>query len=241
MATAGTRRSVTARSVTGGSVTTRSVIGGAEPAVVSRLVNPARGSAGKSALTRQRLIEAAIEALREQGFGGASARDIASRAHSTQSQVFYHFGTVNDLLLAALDDVSARRMASYRPLLETARTPTDLIALARTVVEADVAEGDLKVIVEMIAGCTRIDGMREQVATRLAPWFDFAEIAVRKATTGWPFASLLPVRDLAHAVVAGILGLELLASMGGENNRTATILDRLARVAALIPTPRASR
>jgi AcrR family transcriptional regulator len=193
---------------------------------------------GRTAATRQSLVQAAVAALQEEGFGGASARDIARRAGSTQSQVFYHFGTVNDLLLAALDDVSQRRMAVYAPLLAAVRTPLDLVETARAVVEADVAEGDLKVMVEMIAGATRVPGMGEQVAQRLEPWFVFAEAAVRKATTGLPFASLLPVRDLAHAVVAGILGLELLASLGGENNRTAGILDHLARLAGWIPPVR---
>jgi len=200
-----------------------------------------KAATSKAVATRQALVGAAVEALREQGFGGASARDIARRAGSTQSQVFYHFGTVNDLLLAALDDVSARRMAVYAPLLAAARTPADLVATARAVVEADVAEGDLKVMVELIAGSTRVPGMGAQVAERLAPWFTFAETAVRKATSGLPFASQLPVRDIAHAIVAGILGLELLASLGGESDRTTGILDQIARLAALVPTLRGRR
>jgi AcrR family transcriptional regulator len=230
MATAGARRSAM------GTVTPIE-----RPAAPRRRSRNDGSGVARAAMTRQALVEAAVEALREQGFGGASARDIARRAGSTQSQVFYHFGTVNDLLLAALDDVSARRMAVYAPLLEAARTPAALVATARTVVEADVAEGDLKVMVELIAGSTRVPGMAAQVAERLAPWFAFAETAVRKATAGLPFASLLPVRDIAHAIVAGILGLELLASLGGESDRTARILDQIARLAALVPTLRGRR
>ena len=66
------------------------------------------------------LVAAAIDALREAGFAGASAREIAGRAGYSQALVFYHFGSVNDLLLAALDEVSARRMDDYRGLLEDA-------------------------------------------------------------------------------------------------------------------------
>ena len=61
--------------------------------------------------TRDALIEAAIAVLRESGFASASARRIAQRAGCNQALVFYHFGTVNDLLVAALEEVSARRMA----------------------------------------------------------------------------------------------------------------------------------
>jgi hypothetical protein len=45
----------------------------------------------------------------------------------------------------------------------------------------------------------------------------------------------LPVKHIAHAVVAGILGLELLASLGGENDRTLAMFDRGASIASLIP------
>ena len=63
---------------------------------------------------RAALLEAAIAVLRESGFAGASARRIAQRAGCNQALVFYHFGSVNDLLVAALEEVSARRLAAYR-------------------------------------------------------------------------------------------------------------------------------
>src|SRR5580704_13536004 len=71
--------------------------------------------------TRAALIEAAIAVLHESGFARASARRIAQRAGCNQALVFYHFGSVNDLLVAALEEVSARRMAAYRELLARAR------------------------------------------------------------------------------------------------------------------------
>jgi AcrR family transcriptional regulator len=198
----------------------------------------ARRSAGtsqdRSAGTRAALVSAAVDALRDVGFAGASAREIARRAGSTQSQVFYHYGSVANLLLAALDDVSERRMAAYRPLLDSAGSQADLLRTARVVLAQDVSSGDLKVLVEMIAGAQTVPGLGEQVAERLTPWYAFAEAAVGKAAAGLPFRSLLPVRDIAHAVVAGVLGLELLASLGGENDRTVAMFDRGAGIASLI-------
>jgi len=135
----------------------------------------ARRSAGqsnaRSGETRQELVEAAIDALRDVGFAGASARAIANRAGSTQSQVFYHFGSVVDLLLAALDEVSARRMEVYEPLLESATNPMELLQTARTVILYDLESGDLKVLVEMVAGAQTVPGLGAQVAERLTPWY----------------------------------------------------------------------
>jgi len=203
-----------------------------------------RRSAGqpqaRSGETRQGLIEAAIDALRDVGFAGASARAIARRAGSTQSQVFYHFGSVVDLLLAALDEVSARRMGAYEPLLESANSPSELLETARTVILSDLESGDLKVLVEMVAGAQTVPGLAGKVAERLTPWYAFAEAAVSKASAGWPLRSLLPVGDIAHAVVAGILGLELLASLDADHNRATALLDHAAGIALLmsaLPSP----
>ena len=63
--------------------------------------------------TRVALVDAAIESLRFDGFAGASARAIGARAEVNPGLIFYHFGTVADLLLAALEEVSARRIRHH--------------------------------------------------------------------------------------------------------------------------------
>ncbi|MFD8819212.1 TetR/AcrR family transcriptional regulator, partial [Streptomyces sp. NPDC059627] len=68
-----------------------------------------------SAATRAALVAAAADALREVGFAGASAREIARRADCQQSLVFYHFGSVAKLHLAALDQVSGGGGPRARP------------------------------------------------------------------------------------------------------------------------------
>jgi AcrR family transcriptional regulator len=123
-------------------------------------------SNARSGTASQALVDAAIDSLREVGFAGASARAIAHRAGSTQSQVFYHFGSVVDLLLAALDEVSARRLKAYQPLVETATSPNELLQTARTVILSDLDSGDLKVLVEMVAGAQTVPGLGAQVAQR---------------------------------------------------------------------------
>jgi len=193
----------------------------------------AGASASRSTATRRALLDAAVEALRKVGFAGASAREIARRAGSTQSQVFYHYTSVVDLLLAALDEVSDRRLAHYQPLLEAAQTPADLLGALKTVIKSDLASGDLRVLAEMIAGAAVVPGLDEQVRHRLGPWFDFAETAVTKAVAGTPFAAFVPVKDIAHAVVAGVLGLEMLDSLG-EHDRTAHLLSEGSKLVGIL-------
>ncbi|QIM21163.1 TetR family transcriptional regulator [Phycicoccus sp. HDW14] len=188
----------------------------------------------RAAETRAALVQGAVQALGEVGFAGASARAIAARAGCTQALVFYHYGSVTDLLLAALDDVSARRLEAYSEALEQAQGLGDLIASARRIFSEDLDAGYVAVLVEMVTGAQSTPGLGEQVAARLAPWRELAEAAVRTAVAGSPVALLVPTREVSHAVVAGLLGLELLAGLDGDREAALALFDRAAQVAALL-------
>ena len=188
----------------------------------------------QSAEVKAALVDAAIDALREVGFAGASAREIASRAGYSQALVFYHFGSVNDMLLAALDEVSARRMAAYGGLLEHASSVTALGDSARSIFIEDLDAGYVRVLIEMITGAHAVPGLGDQVAERLRPWRDLAEDAVRHALGRSAAARLLPPPDAAHALVAGFLGLELLASLDGDRDAATAVFDRFRSLARLL-------
>src|SRR5262249_27463147 len=143
-----------------------------------------RDGQGRAAETKAALVAGAIAALREVGFAGASAREIADRAGCNQALVFYHFGSVHQLLLAALDEVSVQRLAAYTEIVERAGSLTELIESARTIFSEDLDAGHVAVLVEMITGAQSIPGLGVQVAARLAPWREFAEAAVRKGMEG---------------------------------------------------------
>lgn len=192
----------------------------------------ARGE--RSAEVRSALVTAAIGALREAGFAGASAREIAGRAGCSQALVFYHFGSVSDLLLAALDEVSALRMTAYRGLLDQADSVTALVDSAREIFLADLDAGYVRVLVEMITGAHSVPGLGPRVAERLAPWREFAATAARQALGRSPLARLLPAEEAAHGVVAGFLGLELLASLDGDRSAAMALFDRARALARLL-------
>jgi AcrR family transcriptional regulator len=199
-----------------------------------RLAAGEGGQRRKSAEVRQALVTAAIEALRDVGFAGSSAREIAGRAGCSQALVFYHFGSVTDLLLAALDEVSSVRMAAYRSLLEHAGSATALAESAREIFLADLDAGHVRVLVEMVTGAQAVPGLGAQVAQRLAPWREFAETAVRQAFGRSPLARLLPAPEAAHAVVAGFLGLEMLATLDGDRAAALAVFDRAHSLARLL-------
>ena len=129
--------------------------------------------------TKLRIAEAALETLRTKGFNGASAREIAVQGAFNQALIFYHFGSVEKLLLAALELVSRRRMHAYREPFEQAAALPDLAALGRRIYEEDLANGYVVVLGELVTAGASRPQLGAGVAACLQPWFDMVE---RKVT-----------------------------------------------------------
>src|ERR1700683_5140255 len=102
--------------------------------------------------TKLQIVEAALQTLKTKGFAGASARAIAGEGDFNQALIFYHFGSVRNLLLAVLDLVSDRRMSEYGLAFERARGARELATLARTIHADDLERGYITVLGEMVSG-----------------------------------------------------------------------------------------
>jgi AcrR family transcriptional regulator len=187
----------------------------------------------RSAGTRTKLIDAAIGTLKDEGFSGASARAIAERAGLNQGLIFYHFGSVANLLLAGLDSVSARRMGQYGEAVDRVGSPTELVDVATAIFREDLDAGYVAVLVEMIAGASSTPGLGSKVSARLGPWFAFAEQAVTTAL-GPPLDGLLPPGDVAYAIVALYLGLEMLTHLDGDRARALGLFAHAKNLAAVL-------
>jgi AcrR family transcriptional regulator len=193
-----------------------------------------QGPSTGSEETRRALVAATIEALRDEGFSGTSAREIARRAGCNQGLVFYHFGSVTNLLLAALDEVSALRLTRYQGAVEGAHDVGHLVATAESVFVEDLDAGYISVLAEMIAGASSTPGLGAEVAARIAPWRRFAADAMRDTLADTPFSQLVAPEELAHAVVALYLGLEMLAHLDGDRAPALALFERARQIAGLL-------
>lgn len=184
--------------------------------------------------TRRKLLDGAIATLRDKGIAGTSARNIAAAAGVNQALVFYHFGSVQNALLAALDLVSDRRMRAYQPAFENAGSVTDLARLARVIYEEDLENGYVTVLGEMVAGGVSDPELGPQVVARLEPWIGMVEGKVRALLAGSLFESMVPPRDLAFAIIALYLGMDMLSHLDGDHRRAQSLLELGERYAPLI-------
>ncbi len=193
-----------------------------------------RSASASGEETRQALVRGAVAALREVGFAGASAREIAQRAGCNQGLVFYHFGSVPNLLLAALDEVSETRRLRYQEAVDRADGVSELVETARAVFEEDLDAGHMAVLAEMIAGASSTPGLAPEVAARLAPWHRFAADAIGGVLDGGPLSTLVEPDLAAHAVVALYLGLEMLVHLDGDRTAALALFDRARQLAGLL-------
>lgn len=178
-------------------------------------------------------MDAALASLTHEGFAGTSARSIAKRGDFNQALVFYHFGTVNDLLLAALDRTSEVRMAAYAEAVRSVATVEDAVRVATELYREDLASGHITVLSELIAGSLDRPDLGPQIVARLEPWIDLAEDAVRRVLGPIGVTALVPSRTIAYTVVALYLGVDLLSHLEGGHERAKALFDAAKGLAAV--------
>jgi AcrR family transcriptional regulator len=178
--------------------------------------------------TKDRIVEAALTVLKLQGYAGTSARTIAAAGGFNQALIFYHFGSVRNALLAALDRTSADRMDAYRAAASEATDVTALVAVASDIYRQDLAAGHMTVLAELIAGASADPALGPEIVARIAPWIDFAREQIERVTGASPLGQLVPAGDAAYAIVAQFLGLEMLTHLDGSTDRAERLFE-LAR------------
>ncbi len=177
--------------------------------------------------TRSRIIAAAMRTLREDGFAGTSARAIARRGEFNQALIFYHFGSVLDLLVAVLETMSEERLAQYRAAIAEVPDLRTALSTARGQYATDVREGYITVLVELIGGVSSAPPLGPEIVRCMAPWVRFVEESIERFLGGTALAAAVPSHEAAEALLAVILGMEPLDHLDPESD-TATRLFRFA-------------
>jgi len=196
---------------------------------------PPDGGAGLGG-TKLQIAEAALETLKANGFAGASARAIAHVGGFNQALIFYHFGSVQNALLAALDLISERRLADYGPAFETARTASELGRLARAIYDEDLERGYITALGEMVSGGVSDPLLGAEVAARIEPWIAMVERKLEQLLAGSPLRAFVSSTDLAFGIVSLYFGVDMLSHMQRDRVRAESLLDVATRLAALVET-----
>ena len=183
--------------------------------------------------TRERLVRAALKTLTQEGFVGTTARAIARTGKLNQALIFYHFGSVDRLLLAALDATSQDRLNRYRAGLAQISRLSDLVEAMARLYKEDVVSGHITAVQEMVAAGSSVPALRKEVLARMEPWIGFAKEVITRLTAGTVVDKLVPVDDLAFSAVALYFGVETITNLGGDRARAETLFATGRRFAPL--------
>ena len=177
--------------------------------------------------TRNQILRAAFDTLEDKGFAAATSRAVAERGGFNQALVFYYFGSMDALLLAALDWTNERRLSAYRAALADAKTLDEVFATAARLFEEDRESGHVTVVSQMIAGSVARPELAPETLNRMQPWLELCEQTLERVLGTSPLAQALPTRDLAYAIVNFYLGANLLTHLEGDRARADELLARL--------------
>jgi len=184
--------------------------------------------------TKRRILDAALEALRTEGFAGATSRAIARIGGFNQALIFYHFGSLDAVLLAALEASSQARLERYRNALDQASSISELIQLAADIYREDRQSGHTAVVAQMVAGSLARPELAPQLLQRMETWITFCEDAIAKTLGPSPAAEILPARDLAFALVTFYLGVNLVTHLDRDSSQTDSLFERAVALAPLL-------
>ncbi len=166
--------------------------------------------------TRTLLLDAAEKCLRESGYSGLSTRRVAEAATMPLSQIHYHFGSKEALVLALLEHQNRRLLerqeatfAADLPLWKRWEKACDYL-------DEDLASGYVRVLQEMIAAGWSNPEIAAAVRKFLAGWYVLLNRVAKEAAQRFGSLGSLKPDDVACLVGNAFLGCEALLLLGFE-------------------------
>jgi len=185
--------------------------------------------------TKQRLLDGALLAVRRHGIAGASARTIAAAAGVNQALVFYHYGSVDELLAAACLSATRDRVSVWSNEFRSVANLRELLDLGRRLHAKERRHGNVSVLAQFLAGAQTDPRLAEATRAALALWTTEIEDVLRRTLANSPLAQIANIPALAGAISAAFVGIELYEGVDAAGaQRAFDALDEMAGLLELV-------
>ncbi len=164
--------------------------------------------------TKATILAAAKQVLVESGYSGLSTRKIAVAAGVPLSQIHYHFGSRQNLVLALLAHENRRLLERQTEMYRSDMPLWKQWEQACDFLEDDLASGYVRLLQEMMAAGWSDETIAMEVRKLLIGWFDLLTETAQRAAE--QLGGLGPFTPDEVAVFAGasFLGVESMILLG---------------------------
>lgn len=168
--------------------------------------------------TKTKILRAAKTSLLERGYAQLSTRSIAEAAGVPLSQIHYHFGSKQDLILEVLEEENRRLLKRQAGMFGEELPLWKRWEQACDFLEEDLDSGYVRVLQEMTAVGWSNEEVAAAVRKDLQGWFDLLAQVAEMATRH--LGGLGPFTASEASVLAGapFLGVEALILLGFEES-----------------------
>jgi AcrR family transcriptional regulator len=190
-------------------------------------------TAVRTADTRALILDAARIRLLADGYGGLSTRKVADEAGVPLSQLHYHFGSKQGLILAVLEVENQRRLARQQNMYAEDAPLWQRYERACDFLEDDLDSGYVRVLQEMIAAGWSNEELGGAVRSLVGGWFALLIEVAREAEQRYGALRPFTAEEVGTLVGAGFVGAESLLLLGFDREAL-PIRSALRRFSAVI-------
>jgi AcrR family transcriptional regulator len=194
----------------------------------------ARVTAERVKETKRELLVAAQKVLLEEGYSGLSTRRVAEAAGTQMSQIQYHFGSKEGMILALFEYLNSQLIERQS---QTFGNPDLSVsqkwALSCDYLDDDIASGYVRVLMELTAAGWSNPAIGAAVRAAYAQWRDLILTLAREMEHQNGSLGPFTPEDIAALVSAAFIGSEA-AIMLGYETEDIPFRSALRRVGAVI-------
>ena len=167
--------------------------------------------------TRTLLVEAAERVLRDEGFANVSTRKVADEAGVPLSQIHYHFGSKQKLMIALLEHQNDKLVDRQTTLYGSGASLWKQWEQACDFYDEDLASGYVRVLQEMTAAGWSDPEIGAAVRAALREWIGLLRGVAERAERTLGGFGPLSADDVTALVTVAWLGAESMHLLGMED------------------------
>ena len=186
-----------------------------------------------SAQTRTDLLTAAENCLRESGYAAFSTRQVALFADVPLSQIHYHFGSKQGLVLALFEALNERLLQRQTQMFERDLPLWRQWEIACDFLEDDLTSGYVRVLNELAAAGWSDPQIADAIRQAVNGWHSLLLHVARRASKKFKGLGPLQPGDMAALVGNVFLGAEV-SILSGHERKDFPVRRALRRFGRLI-------